>query len=172
MDGWKTYVMGDVSAAAYYAFCNAFLSDMQRWNRFSEKLDGKEITSAGHLSSRNFSFSDEIIGDDGKLNFYIDTSFDVDAAFGTHVCTDENDDYINLYANYDMEAQQVCDELTIILWKNDGQAELSYTLNVAEKEVLLRKMDEYCLRQTGMSLVDYSAQCMVDDAKPTMEPTM
>jgi hypothetical protein len=94
---------------------------------------------------RNFSFSDEITEMDDKLNFYIDTTFDVDAAFGTDVCTDKNDDYINLYADYDMESGQVCDELTIILWKGDGQSEeKSYTLNAAEKEVLLRKMDEYC----------------------------
>ena len=173
MDGWQTYAMGDVSAAVYHATRKQFLFRDQQFARLLDHLDGKEITSAGHLRSRNFSFSDEITEMDDKLNFYIDTTFDVDAAFGTDVCTDKNDDYINLYADYDMESGQVCDELTIILWKGDGQSEeRSYTLNAAEKEVLLRKMDEYCQQQTGMTLTDYAAQRMAEDTAPTMEPTM
>ena len=39
------------------------------------------------------SFTDEITECDGKLNFYIPTYFDPDAVFGTHVCTDANDDW-------------------------------------------------------------------------------
>ena len=34
----------------------------------------------------------------------------------------------------------------------------SYQLNAAEREVLLRKMEEYCQKQTGMSLRDYTQQ--------------
>ena len=151
MDGWQTYALGDVSTAAYHATRKRMLFGDQQLRCLLDHLDGKEITSAGHLSSRNFSFSDAITEIDDKLNFYIDTTFDVDAVFGTDVCTDKNDDYINLYADYDMESGQVCDQLTIILWKGDGQSEeMSYTLNAAEKEVLLRKMDEYCQQQTGM----------------------
>jgi hypothetical protein len=96
----------------------------------------------------------------------------VDAAFGTFVCTSENDDYINLYADYDMETGQVSDSLSIILWHDDTQSELSYDLNSAEKEVLLRKMDEYCQAQNGMDLKAYSAQRMAEDSAPMMEPSM
>ena len=60
-----------------------------------DHLKGKEITSAGHLSAQNFSFGEEIIESDGKLNFYLQADFDVDAAFGTFVCTDQNDDWLN-----------------------------------------------------------------------------
>jgi hypothetical protein len=173
MDGWQTFALGDVSTAAYHASRKQFLFRDQQFARLLDHLDGKEITSAGHLSSRNISFSDEIIVDDGKLNFNMDCAFDVDAVFGTNVCTERNDDYINAYANYDMERQQVCDELTLVLWKGDGQSEeLSYTLNAAEKEVLRRAMDDYCLKQTGMALTDYAAQRMAEDVSPTMEPTM
>ena len=173
MNGWETFAMGDVSTAAHHAFRKDCLPAEQKWAVFLDKLDGKQITSAGHLSARNFSFSDEIIDmDNGKLNFYIDANFDVDAVFGTHVCTDENDDYINLYADYDMEAQKVCDTLDIVLWKDDGQTELSYTLNAAEKEVLLRAMDAYCQEQTGgMNVVEYSKRCMAQTGSPQMEPT-
>mgnify|MGYP000755189921 FL=1 len=43
--------------------------------------------------------------------------FDVDAAFGTFVCTDENDDWLNIYANYDIAAveadyEKAADELS------------------------------------------------------------
>ena len=31
-------------------------------------------------------------------------------------------------------------------------------LNAAEREVLLRRMEEYCQKQTGMSLHDYAQQ--------------
>jgi hypothetical protein len=174
MDGWKTYAMGDVSTAAYHAFRNGLLSDIQRWNIFLEKLDGKEITSAGHLNARSFSFADEITEMDDRLNFYIKTDFDVDAAFDTFVCTAENDDWLNVYANYDMTAGAVCDTLEIDLHRGNGsEEEFSYTLNAAEKEVLLRKMDEYCMAQNGMSLADYSAQCMSEaDESPMQSPTL
>ena len=97
------------------------------------------------------------------LNFYLETGFDVDAVFGTHVRTGENDDWINVYANYDMEVGQICGELEVDLHRSDGSEEsLSYPLNVAEKVVLLRQMDAYCQEQTGQTLRDYSAQMVMD----------
>lgn len=124
-----------------------------------ECLNGKGITSAGHLSARNFSFGEEIIESDGKLNFYLQADFDVDAAFGTFVCTDQNDDWLNIYANYDIEKDRLCDTLELNLCKGDGTEEnWSYHLNAAEQEVLRRKMEEYCQQQSGMSLHEYAQQ--------------
>ena len=54
-----------------------------KWHKLLDHLKGKEITSAGHLSAQNFSFGEEIIESGGKLNFYLQADFDVDAAFGT-----------------------------------------------------------------------------------------
>ena len=99
MDGWQTWAMRDVSAAVYHATRSQFASSDDKWRKLLDHLSGKEITSAGHLSARNFSFGDEIIESDGKLNFYVQTEFDVDAAFGTFVLTDENGDWLNVYAN-------------------------------------------------------------------------
>ena len=129
-------------------------------------LDGMEITSAGHLSARNFSFSDEIMMDeDGKLNFYVDADFDVDAAFGTFVLTDKNDDWLNIYANYDIAEDRPCDTLELTLCKGDGSEESwSYPLNAAEQEVLMRKMEEFCQQQTGMSLREYAQQLHEEQA--------
>ena len=159
MDGWRTWAMRDVSAAVYHATRPHFASSDDKWRKLLDHLSGKEITSAGHLSARNFSFGDEIIESDGKLNFYVQTEFDVDAAFGTFVLTDKNDDWLNIYANYDIAEDRPCDALELTLCKGDGSEESwSYQLNAAEQDVLLRKMEEYCQQQTGMSLHDYAQQ--------------
>ena len=159
MDGWQTWAMRDVSAAVYHATRSQFASSDDKWRKLLDHLSGKEITSAGHLSARNFSFGDEIIESDGKLNFYVQTEFDVDAAFGTFVLTDKNDDWLNIYANYDIAEDRPCDTLELTLCKGDGSEESwSYPLNAAEQDVLLRKMEEYCQQQTGMSLHDYAQQ--------------
>lgn len=159
MDGWQTWAMRDVSAAVYHATRSHFASSDDKWRKLLDHLSGKEITSAGHLSARNFSFGDEIIESNGKLNFYVQAEFDVDAAFGTFVLTDENDDWLNVYANYDIAQGKPCDTLELTLCKGDGSEESwSYPLNAAEQDVLLRKMEEYCQQQTGMSLHDYAQQ--------------
>ena len=156
IEGWKTWAMQDVSTAVYRAAQKQLVSgDVM----LLECLNGKGITSAGHLSARNFSFGEEIIESDGKLNFYLQADFDVDAAFGTFVCTDENDDWLNIYANYDIAQDKPCDTLELNLCKVDGTEEnWSYHLNAAEQEVLRRKMEEYCQQQSGMSLHEYAQQ--------------
>ena len=159
MDGWRTWAMRDVSAAVYHATRSQFASSDDKWRKLLDHLSGKEITSAGHLSVRNFSFGDEIIESDGKLNFYVQTEFDVDAAFGTFVLTDKNDDWLNIYANYEIAEDRPCDTLELTLCKGDGAEESwSYPLNAAEQDVLLRKMEEFCQQQTGMSLRVYAQQ--------------
>ena len=159
MDGWKSWAMQDVSTAAYRAFRKGYISSEERYRILLEHLDGREITTVGHLSNRNFTFGDEIIEDDGKLNFYVQAEFDVDTVFGTHVLTDENDDWLNIYANYDIAQEKVCGTLELTLCKGDDSEEtFSYPLNAAEQEVLLRRMENFCQQQTGMSLTEYAQQ--------------
>ena len=172
-EGWKTWSMQDVSNAIYHAYRKSCLRPEQYTARFLEKLEGKELTSPGHLSARDISFAEEITEIDGLLDFYMDTSFDVDAAFGTHVCTGENDDTLNVYANYDMASGQVCEELEVDLHRADRREEsVEYRLNPVEKAALLRKMDAYCQEQTGQTLKDYSAQLMAEEMEPPTQPTM
>lgn len=172
-DGWRTWSMQDVSTAVYHAYRKNHLRPEQYMSRFLEKLEGKELTSAGHLSAQDISFLEEITEIDGLLDFYMDTYFDVDAVFGTHVCTGENDDTLNVYANYDMASGQVCDELEVDLHRADGREEpVEYRLNAVEKATLLRKMDAYCQEQTGQTLKDYSAQWMAEEMAPPTQPTM
>ena len=175
MDGWQTWAMRDVSVAAYSATRSQFASSDDQWRKLLDHLSGKEITSAGHLSARNFSFGDEIMMEEyGKLNFYMDADFDVDAAFGTFVLTDKNDDWLNIYANYDIAEDRPCDTLELCLCKGDGAEESwSYPLNAAEQEVLMRKMEEFCQQQTGMSLRVYAQQFREEPEQqqgPVMKP--
>ena len=107
----------------------------------------KYISGSRRLTEKDISFSDEIIfnDEDGSLNFYMDACFDVDAVFGTHVCTDENDDFLNIYANYDIRSDKVCKDLVVILDRADGTNEpMAYELTDAECDMLRRKMEEYC----------------------------
>ena len=169
--GWVSYRLKDASTAVWHADrCGSY-----NWNvrnaRFTEKLAGKETTSAGHLSAENFSFADEITADDGRLNFYLENSFDVDRVFGTR--TAKRDDWLNVYANYDMASGQVCDMLEVDLHRADGrEVSMEYRLNAVEKAALLRKMEDYCQQQTGQSLADYSAQRLTEDMAPPTGPVM
>ena len=167
--------MKDISTAAYHAFRNGNCSMEQRQERLWSYLGGKEIASAGHLSKREIALADEICEMDGRrLNFYLEVGFDVDAVFGTHICTEENDDTLNVYADYDMVSGQVCDELEVDLHWADGREEsLEYRLNAVEKATLLRRMDACCLQQTGQSLKDYSAGLMAEEGiDPPAGPTL
>ena len=85
--GWITYRLKDVSAASWHSYRTGSYDRERRQFRLMEKLAGREIPSAGHLSSENVIFAEEISEIDGLLNFYMEASFDVDAVFGTHVCT-------------------------------------------------------------------------------------
>ncbi len=172
--GWISYRLKDVSTASWHSYRTGSYDRERRQARFAEKLADREIASAGHLSAENISLTEDICEMDGQhLNFYLETNFDVDAAFGTHVCTAENDDTLNVYADYDMATGQVRDMLEIDLHRADGREEsVEYCLNAVEKAVLLRKMDAYCQQQTGQSLVDYSAKIMAEDMAPPAGPVM
>lgn len=149
MDGWKVYAMQDVADAAAQAFQKVEISEDARWRSFLDRLGGQELTTPSRLTVRNFYFEDTIEAmDDRILNFYVVPCFNVDEVFGTFVETDENDHALNIYANYDMQSQQVCDTLEITLYGSGIEDQsLTYRLNAAEKEVLREKMEAYCMQR-------------------------
>lgn len=172
MDGWTTWAMRDVIPSIHQATSPRFTTTEEQLHKLLELLDGRELTSAGYLTAQNFSFSDEIMMENGKLNFYVQAEFDVDVAFGTFVCTDENDDWLNIYANYDIAQDRPCDTLELNLCKGDGSEEYwSYHLNAAEQEVLSRKMEAFCQQQNGMSLHDFARQ-LQEEPGPTPQMQM
>jgi len=182
MDGWQTYSMGDVSTAVWHADRKHGQSSERRWEKLLDHLHGKEVTHTSpepeetcgsrRLRKEDIVFSDEICEVDNLLNFSLYCAFNVDEVFGTHVETGENDDYLNVYANYDMTAGQVCDRLEITLCRGDGTDKyLCYKLDDAELAALESRMEGYCYEQTGMGLKEYSAQFMAEEQAPP-QPTM
>ena len=182
MDGWQCFRIRDVSSAAYYANKRAYTSLEERWKVFLNHLDGKQLTQEiepGYLTGSrmlrtgDISFSGDIEQNENLLEFYLDTAFDVDKVFGTHVCTDENDDWLNIYANYDMQRQQVCDTLEITLYGSGIEDQsLSYHLNAAEKEVLREKMDAYCMQREHKPLDQLCQEILQEQDTPTQEMQM
>ena len=145
LNGWVAYTVRDVSTAAWHASRKDGLRWERRLDVFTERLVGKEITPEHRMDVSQISFADDIIEMDGRLNFYVENDFDPDYAFGTYVCTDENDDWVNVYANYDIGKGQVCSALEINLCRGDGtEKTMLYHLSSAEKKVLLQKMDAFC----------------------------
>ena len=58
LDGWKTWSMADVSAAAYHAFRKVSLNSVQRLEHLLYRLDGREITSEAPEELEDFSATD------------------------------------------------------------------------------------------------------------------
>ncbi len=171
MGGWKVYAMQDVANAAEQAFQEAEISEDDRWRIFLDWLEGQELTTPSKLTARNFYFEDSVEAmDDRILNFYVVPCFNVDKVFETFVETDENDHALNIYANYDMQHQQVCDELEITLYGSgiDDQS-LTYHLNAAEKEVLREKMEAYCMQREHMPLNQLCQEILQEQDAPTQE---
>ena len=70
-----------------------------------EEQNVPELCGSRRLLPEEVTLEGEIEEVDGILNFYLACWFDVDQVFGTHVETTENDDWINVYANYDMRTR-------------------------------------------------------------------
>lgn len=182
MDGWHTFRLHDVSVAAYHAFRKQNISTDQRWDRLLDKLDGKELTpdseamvlsGSRQLSIEEITFQDEISECGSLLTFYVPVTFDPDAVFGTEVTSTANDDYLNVYADFDLDTGEVCDALTVIYVYGDGSEEAyRYPLDKEERAVLRAKMDAYCMEQTGMHLDEYRDQHLTEMDGSAQEQTM
>ena len=156
------------------AYQEAEISEDDRWRIFLDWLEGQELTTPSKLTARNFYFEDSIEAmDDRILNFYVVPCFNVDEVFGTFVETDENDHALNIYANYDMQRQQVCDELEITLYGSGIEDQsLTYHLNTAEKEVLREKMEAYCMQREHKPLEQLCQELLQEQDAPTQEMQM
>ena len=107
------------------------------------------------LAEDDFNFVDEILECDDELNFYMELHCDARSIFGS-LGGITPDDYLNVYANYNVPERQVDDTLDIMICRGVGSNEAAvYKLSEAEKETVLEKMDEYCLEREGMTLDEY-----------------
>lgn len=106
------------------------------------------------LTKTDISFEQDInqLGD--QLDFYMPCWFDTKSVFGLDFEKDD-DQYINIYAYYDMKKGQVLYHLSIILYDADSTKEMTYILNEEEHHLIAEAMNAHCLKQTGMSITDY-----------------
>jgi len=168
---WHAYAIHDVSTGIYYADRRSYEPHEARLGILLDHLCGKELPEQSgfltcgtrELRPEEVSFADEITEMDGKLNFYMASFGGLDEVLGTQVCTAESDDYVNIYADYDLEHGEVADSLSVILCRGDGtDIDYEYPLSPEEKAMLLPKMEAYCQQQTGMSLADYREQYLTE----------
>ena len=182
MDGWQCFRIQDISTASYYAMKKSYASLENRWRVFLDRLDGKQLTAETEalylrgqreLRAGDISFSQDIMQNDHLLEFYMDVTFDADAVFGTHVCTDENDDWLNVYANYDLELGCVCDTLEVYLVRDDGtEQDYKYQLSDEEQAFLMPRMEEYCKQQFGCGLDELRNQYLSEQTGGQQSPQM
>lgn len=174
MEGWQMFNMQDVSTAVYHADRKQWLSSEKRWEIFLDKLDSKALTAdkvqqdiylegSQRLRPEEIRFEDEIQWNNHLLEFYVPVYFDPDKVFGTEIATSERDDYVNVYAFYDLKDQNVCDELTVILYHSDGsEAEYKYKLTEEEQNLFREKMDAYASQTAGMSLAEWHEEYLAE----------
>ena len=114
-------------------------------------------------------FEQEIIADDGMLNFYVPIYFDAYGIFGDAVSKLEPDDSYNVYANYNMDAGDVSEYLEIVIKYGDGHDDLAYyQLSPEEQEMFLRKMDAYCMEVGGKSMDDWRQDYLKEQSEAAM----
>ena len=187
-DGWYLYTLQDVSTAAYHADRRSQESSAKRMEHLLNYLRGKALPQQGYypkgyltygereLRAEDIRFADEVTEIDNKLDFYLESFDGLDEVLGTNVCTTENDDYVNVYADYDLEHGLVADTLLVILHRGDGtDRQHEYPLSPEEQALLLPKMEAYCLEQTGLSLAEYRSQYLAQGQETQgmrTEPTM
>ena len=156
----------------------------KRYGKTLNDLYAEEICQAGkrppelkrensRLDLEQVFFEGDISECSGKLSFYVPVTFDPDAVFGTHVTSESKDDWINVYANFDLETGKPERALDVVLICGDGhEFEFSYPLNTAELGLLREKMVDYCQTQAGMSLDDYRQELLSEGSSQELRPQM
>ena len=182
MDGWQRFRIQDVSTAAYFAMKKSSASPEERWRTFLDRLQGKEVTCEAEaqyltgsrmLRAEDISFAEDIIQHDNLLEFYMEVSSFADQVFGTNVCTAENDDWLNIYASYDLDHGCVCDWLDVCLRHGNGdEQDFKFRLSAEEKALLLPKMDAYCQERLGQSLEECCADFLTEQTRTVPEMQM
>ena len=149
---------------------------------FLDRLHGKEVTyetepqyltGSRTLRAEDISFAEDIIQNDNLLEFYMEVSFHADEVFGTNVCTTENDDWLNIYANYDLERGCVCDTLEVFLQCSNGdELDFKYRLSPEEQALFIPKMNTYCQEHWGQSLEECCTDYLAEQSPASPEMQM
>lgn len=113
----------------------------------------KYIHGNQNLRPEDICFDYDNITDDGLIEFGMQPNFDVDAVFGTHVNTQENDDTLSAYAYLNVQEEGILDYVKVIIWDDEGGNEYRYHLNPEEKIAVLSAMKKYCSKIQNVDAV-------------------
>ena len=81
-----------------------------------------------------------------------------------------NDDWLNVYANFDWKTGRIDSALTVCLVCSDGhEFEFSYPLTPAEQVQLWDQMDAYCRQQSGQTLGETRTSLLREQAEEGLE---
>ncbi|MDR1570273.1 MAG: hypothetical protein LBS72_07285 [Oscillospiraceae bacterium] len=92
------------------------------------------------ITKENIEIDRELFIEDNHINAYIAAWFDVDARFGTQ--THDTDDYINVYANYFPEIEELEVGYTLINADGSDSDFVAVELADSEREAILAKLRE------------------------------
>ena len=141
------------------------------WRRehVNQEPEPAYLTGSRRLCAEDISFAEDIIQNDNLLEFYMEVSFNADQVFGTDVCTSENDDWLNIYANYDLERGCVCDTLEVFLQCSNGDEEALQVPAQRQRSRLCSfpKMNTYCQEHWGQSLEECCADYLAEQSPGT-----
>ena len=172
MEHYRFSMRFDPRPGMYDCYLYAYDLDEQR-RLAKEEQTPKQLSGSRRLRLEDIYLGDEITGTDSDvLNFFIENWFNVDEVFGTHMKSEEKDEDLDIYANYDMKAGKLCDELIVMLWHDFGCEKCVYLLSADEKTILLPKMDEYCRVRTGKSLAELSEKCLAEKQGSARTPKL
>lgn len=126
---------------------------LERWVQIETAITKEELESAQAAEDQKVYAAFHIrenghdsIFSTGNGEEFLDVAinFDPDEVFGTNVASAFNDDWLNVYANFDWKTGRIDSALTVCLVCSDGhEFEFSYPLTPAEQVQLWDQMDAY-----------------------------
>ena len=118
--------------------------------RFQERIADKAVLmddaplgGSYRLRPEDIQFSEEVVQDNDQLNFYLAVPDTVDEILGTRLCDSDADEWLNIYANYDLEQGRLCDTLEVYHDRPNGETGYQYYLSTSEQAAILPKMEAH-----------------------------
>lgn len=153
----------------YYLLSASVQEHGKEISRFSGTMQSRCWKGQHPFDWEDISFEQEIIADDNALNFYVPILFDAYGIFGEVVSKLEPEDSYNVYANYNLDEDDISDYLEITVIYGDGHEEMAYyQLSPEEQELFLRKMDDYCMETAGKSLNTWRQEYLQEQSSGNM----
>ena len=127
----------------------------------------KELREAGHIEVKDLkellTFTldkrEDVDEDDYVLNFYIPVYFNIDKAFGVNVCTTDNDDFINVYLNYDLHTEKTWMYLCYCCAPAGGSDfELTVNMTEEQEEAVRTHFKKEFEREYGKTVQEWAAE--------------